>query len=650
MKSEFRPRKIGRRSRENNDAFCDLVLHGGAVDGLVYPWILCDLARCFKFNKLAGTSIGAVAAAIAAAAEYSRRYGSNRGFNEVLYKAPEKLSVELSNGKTRLENLFQPSEEAREIFDFYSCFLREALNSSDGDLGRALWKVLLFRFKKKILLSVLLAISLSVTLGIYLLFAGSAVVGAATAGAVVFVLVLPFLLLAFPLIFLRKAIGVFSGKGNGLCSGKSPAGGPDEKKGITDWIYEGIQGAAGLPADRPLSFRQLWAAPGGVESPHTPDVRGVRRGARSIDLRMTSANLSLGRPFNFPYQDADAPLFFCPEEFRQFFPDAIVDHMIGIAEKAPDDVSFFSEEGGEAFQSLYRLPGADLPIVVGVRLSLGFPFLFKAVPIWVGSLNSERKLQKIERTLLTDGGVCSNHPVSQFDTVLPRWPTFEISLGSTVGPNGEHIWLEKATPSPASNSIRSKSEKEGSLSKIFNFIYSIFLTSKDWRGLVSQRAPGNRERVLHVALGREEGLTMNGLNFAISSKKIMQISSKYSAACSRLLLENISNEAEAEVYRDYWDRHRWIRLISFVAGLKSSLHGFSSSTQGGWNATEVKELADKINCAHAEDGTPLSQRQLQSLLEVVDSLKRLEELLDRGFQLLPTQSSPAPKLAVRFDL
>src|SRR4051794_28900018 len=70
-----------------HDRFCDLVLTGGVASGVVYPWAIVELARAYRFRNIGGTSVGAMAAALAAAAEYGRRTGYEAPF-EALRRAP----------------------------------------------------------------------------------------------------------------------------------------------------------------------------------------------------------------------------------------------------------------------------------------------------------------------------------------------------------------------------------------------------------------------------------------------------------------------------------------------------------------------------------------------------------------------------------
>lgn len=51
---------------------CDLVMKGGVTSGVVYPDAIFGISRVFDLKSIGGTSAGAIAAAIAAAAQYRR--------------------------------------------------------------------------------------------------------------------------------------------------------------------------------------------------------------------------------------------------------------------------------------------------------------------------------------------------------------------------------------------------------------------------------------------------------------------------------------------------------------------------------------------------------------------------------------------------
>ena len=54
---------------------CDLVMRGGIASGLVYPHAIAKLAEVYDFRSIGGTSVGAIAAAGAAAAGIGRQNG-----------------------------------------------------------------------------------------------------------------------------------------------------------------------------------------------------------------------------------------------------------------------------------------------------------------------------------------------------------------------------------------------------------------------------------------------------------------------------------------------------------------------------------------------------------------------------------------------
>src|SRR5689334_5412422 len=98
------------------DRFCDLVMKGGITSGVVYPPAICALAKEYRFKNIGGTSAGAIAAAVTAAAEFRRRRtGSLEGF-KLLADLPEQLGTADKSGRTQLLRLFQPQPSCRRLF------------------------------------------------------------------------------------------------------------------------------------------------------------------------------------------------------------------------------------------------------------------------------------------------------------------------------------------------------------------------------------------------------------------------------------------------------------------------------------------------------------------------------------------------------
>ena len=85
---------------------CDIVMKGGITSGIVYPRAVTRLARDYRFQSIGGTSAGAIAAAVTAAAEYSRSRGTI--VFDKLNDIPQWLGESSLGGNSNLLNLFRP--------------------------------------------------------------------------------------------------------------------------------------------------------------------------------------------------------------------------------------------------------------------------------------------------------------------------------------------------------------------------------------------------------------------------------------------------------------------------------------------------------------------------------------------------------------
>ena len=107
------------------DRFCDLVMKGGITSGVVYPRAIERLSHHYRFKNIGGTSAGAIAAAVTAAAEYQRRHTGSRAGFDLLRALPNQLQAEVAPGQRKLLSLFQPQPATRRLFSV----LVNALNS-----------------------------------------------------------------------------------------------------------------------------------------------------------------------------------------------------------------------------------------------------------------------------------------------------------------------------------------------------------------------------------------------------------------------------------------------------------------------------------------------------------------------------------------
>src|SRR3954451_17237356 len=108
-------------------AECDLVMKGGITSGVVYPGAVLELSKRYRFRNVGGTSAGAIAAGVTAAAEYGRqRAGGDR--LPGLEQAAEDLAT-----PDFLRGLFQPVPDGEVAFNM----LLALVKAGRGRLGRA---------------------------------------------------------------------------------------------------------------------------------------------------------------------------------------------------------------------------------------------------------------------------------------------------------------------------------------------------------------------------------------------------------------------------------------------------------------------------------------------------------------------------------
>src|SRR2546423_5328516 len=90
---------------------CDVVMKGGITSGVVYPSVLWVLSGRYRFRNVGGASAGAIAAIIAAAAEY----GGQRG-GEGRLTFLKQIGDDLKEVRGYLRRLFPPGWGAGVVF------------------------------------------------------------------------------------------------------------------------------------------------------------------------------------------------------------------------------------------------------------------------------------------------------------------------------------------------------------------------------------------------------------------------------------------------------------------------------------------------------------------------------------------------------
>ncbi|WP_287211934.1 patatin-like phospholipase family protein [Mesorhizobium sp.] len=534
--------------------YCDLVMKGGITSGLVYPNAVLALTRQFRFKNIGGTSAGAIAAAITAAAAYGDRQKRSSelpgvGSPKIGFAGLEGVAKKLT-AEGFIFGLFQPAAGARNAY--------RLLVTLTGE-GSQLMKAATMLFAVLIIAPIEAVLTLAIFLGLGLWIDGLPGVWSAAVPAALcaYAAAAAFAVLRIARVTRRNFLGICNGMPSKPWLGKAhPA--------LTEWLHEAIQELAGKPANEPLTFAELWAAPRYDDEP---------KSERAISLQMISTDVSHHEPRSIPFENAR--FWFRQDQFEMLFPSSVIAAMT--RGKAPTTI-------GE--DEYFELPHAGaLPVVVGMRMSLSFPILISAVPLHEAQYrrhesaaddvppnqNSQDSVLSTAEALTTggtpggaqarsfrvcwfsDGGISSNFPIHLFDAALPRWPTFAINLVGTrenEGRSSTEVFLPSENNQGWQQSYHSIAAPSAAR-ELSNFLFGIIATMQNWRDLLQSRAPGHRDRIAHVPLSSEEG----GLNLNMPQSVLDSVAAKGTAA-------------GGVFSRFSFDNHYWVRWRNVAAALQ----------------------------------------------------------------------------------
>lgn len=624
------------------DRFCDLVMKGGVTSGVVYPKAIALLARHYRFRSIGGTSAGAIAAAITAAAEFRRRHTQTRDGFDILEKLPEDLMAKLPGGKrSRLLSLFQAQPETRRLFSV----LVLALNRG-GTYRRIAWIVggLLFAYWPATVFSILSATA-----------AWYGGLGGIAAATLLILLLLGTITWSLYLDITRNMVK----NGFGMCTGLTVE---KDHPALTPWLHELIQRTAGLkPGDPPLTFGDLWNAP---DFPPPWLQSSPKITPRSIDLQMFSTNLGHGRPYIFPLSTAVSgetrfrdreKLFFSANELSRYLPSDVLDWMVstGTPYKIEAGRENLDPDEKEAEQlDLRELPPPkDFPIILAARMSLSFPILFAAVPLWSINYDAPRGKRHFRRCWFSDGGISSNFPMHLFDGLVPAWPTFGINLEPVIEGRDDMVFLPKSYTQGYGEKWDNFDTEAKSASRLGGFLAAILGTMQNWNDNSLSRMPGVRDRIARVRLAKNEG----GLNLNMSASEILAVAQRGEQAALELIARfapDPSNGAAAAG----WDEQRFVRLHSLLKMIETRALDVATAVDPSCGySTTFDTLITRATISGAAAGSPsppgyetlLTQEQEQAIR---DALARLEQLV-AGINIQTSELGfkpiPKPELRVR---
>lgn len=594
---------------------CDLVMKGGVTSGVVYPRAITQLSREYQFANIGGTSAGAIAAAVCAAGEYARAGGKLDAFDEV-DKLPGWLgALSPDHRHSHLFHLFQPQ---RKLAALYSVAV--------AGLGKSGFTKLL-----AVAVQALRGFPLSALLG---LIPGAIVLWLVSSdsspfsywvGAVLAV----FLLVIGPILtvglsMLRRA-AILPRNQWGVCSGMTEEP-KSSSPALVPWLSKYLDELAGKKIGEPLTFGDLEA--------------------REIHLETITTDLTNGRPYSMPFGE-HIHFYFDGKQLRRFFPENVVKWM----EDHPGKRSTRDQDGQVFSQGLSVLPDTkDLPVILAVRMSLSFPFLFCPVPLYGVDFGYGPKTANgqhiAEPCFFVDGGITDNFPLNVFDRPLPRWPTFGINLRDIDARHTQKVYI------PCNNSGGldewwTRFDLKQGLGGLLSYFGLLFDTSRNWRDNLQLSVPGYRDRVVHIGLNpAKEG----GMNLDMPAD-IISVLTERGGDAGGAVLSRYSPTAdyprEPGCVVDL-DNQKWIRFRSFMQLLEDVLLSMSEAVpfpEGSeLNYDELLERAEHLSYRMpSADQREYARDLLTQLMVLVPEIKKMRA---QGRSFDTNAPRPEPDLRV----
>ena len=333
-------------------------------------------------------------------------------------------------------------------------------------------------------------------------------------------------------------------------------------------------------------------------------------------------------------------LFFRVEELERYFPKGLVQYLAAVSMP----YAARSEADPPASQvppGYLQLPVADMPVVVAARLAMSFPLLISAVPLHA----IDHAGRRMRKCWMSDGGLCSNFPIHLFDSFLPMWPTFGISLGSRASTNDEPMRLPDFHTSGRADTWDLGTDPP----KLSGFIGSLWRTTWRWNDSTMMRMPGVRDRVVRLFLLKDEG----GVNIRMPPERIEMLGKTYGAPAARAFMARFQSPCSRG-----WAEHRWVRLNCLLVSMRDRICNFSKAAGLDRHTIPLEQqIAAALSRAPLAKPArrtrfwpsekPLEALQAAELRDLVKALCQLEYAFEHAGETEPYRAVPRSSLRIR---
>jgi predicted acylesterase/phospholipase RssA len=574
---------------------CDLIMKGGITSGVVYPQAACRLATRYRLKQVGGASAGAIAAALSAAAEYHRQHSNDIEAKDHANAEPAgfvKLAAVPTDLGANLGALFQPVRATRPAHSVLMAAVapdRSKAFRVMAAVGKLIMAAPIAFIVALILTLVPLVVWTWTSPGAVSLQDWKLLLWPALAwlpgGLIVAVL-------ATSAWVLWRTTKALRNNGFGLTNGHSTDG-REKQPPLTDWMISTIDQTAGLKKG-PLTFGDLWGE-------HATDVyRYLRRRQAAkerltskdwrefkpeIDLKVMTTNLTLRKPYEFPFTSDN--FYYCPQCWEAYFPaDPIMNYLEKKSRPVERELTVKSDSGDQQLLMccprhteevpIRYLPDAPaMPVAIAARISLSFPGLISALPLLCIDYSRGPGRRNLITAWFSDGGIASNFPMHFFDAPWPRRPTFGLNLDKEHPDYpGEMVWR----PQKALSGIFPRSHEPTTM---VGFISAVVRTMQNWVDASQITMPGFRDRVTELRTGEGEG----GLNLRMKKELIDKLAKRGSSA--------------ALEFADFdFSLHQWIRYRAAMNALSESFDMMDTR----WHEVDNEEGYKRLIARYA--GTP----------------------------------------------